>query len=91
MNSRLASQLQEILHEPRHELANEKPLHVTASTLSRARVEEMTATTVVGTLGPDDAERFRELVQEIAEQYRLQASVTLKAGSFSVRFERFNA
>jgi DNA-binding response OmpR family regulator len=73
------------------ELVNEKPLRVAASTLSRARVEEMTATTVVGTLGRDDEELFRELVEEMAEEYALHASITLNNGSFSVRFERSDA
>jgi hypothetical protein len=91
MNSRLASQLHETLSEPSREPANENALRVTATTLSRARADEMTATTVVGTLGRDDAEMFRELVQEIADEYGLQAKVTFTIGSFSVRFERSDA
>ena len=90
VNSTLPSQLQEILEESRArpELVNEKPLRVAASTLSRAPLEQMTATTVVGVLARDDVEAFRDLVQEIANQYGLDAQVKVNVGSFSVRFER---
>ena len=88
MNSRLAFQLHEILSEPRHELANEKPLRVAASMLSRAPVHQMTATTVVGALGEDDADAVCGLVQEIADEYELDAKITFHDGSFSVRFAR---
>lgn len=92
MNSRLASQLDEILNQPdpRTELVNEKPLWVAASMLSRAPVDQMTATTVVGTLGRDDADAFCGLVQEIADEYELDARITFNVGFFSVRFERGN-
>jgi hypothetical protein len=49
----------------------------------------MTATTVVGVLGRDDLEAVRALVHDIADEYGLDATVTVKVGSFSVRFERF--
>jgi hypothetical protein len=48
----------------------------------------MRATTVVGVLGRDDVSAFRALVREIADDYGLDASVTLNVGSFSVRFTR---
>jgi hypothetical protein len=90
MNSRLASQLQEILNEPQPhpELLSEKPLRVAASMLGRAPVHQMTATTVVGALGREDVDAFCGLVQEIAAEYELDATITFHVGSFSVRFER---
>jgi hypothetical protein len=90
MSSRLASQLQEILNEPQPhaELLNDKPPRVAASMLRRAPVLQMIATTVVGALGRDDVDRFCGLVQEVADEYELEATITFHVGSFSVRFER---
>jgi hypothetical protein len=56
--------------------------------LSHAPAYEMTATTVVGALGRDDVEAFRALVRDIADEYGLDASVTVNVGPFSVRFRR---
>ena len=91
MNPSLARDLEDILNKPTPdaELANESPLRVAASMLSRAPTHEMTATTVVGILGRDNVEAFIALVHDIADEYGLDATVTVKVGSFSVRFERF--
>jgi hypothetical protein len=91
VNPSLARDLEGILNKPAAhvELASESPLRVAASMLSRTPTHEMTATTVVGVLGRDDIEAFRTLVQDIADEYGLDATVTVKVGSFSVRFERF--
>jgi hypothetical protein len=90
VNPSLARDLEGILKKPAAhvELASESLLRVAASMLSRAPTHEMTATTVVGVLGRDDVEAFRALVHDIADEYGLDATVTLKVGSFSVRFER---
>ena len=91
MNPSLARDLEGILNKSaaRVELASESPLRVAASMLSRAPTHEMAATTVVGVLGRDEVEAFRALVRDIADEYGLAATVTVKVGSFSVRFERF--
>ena len=90
MNPSLPRQLDHILNKPAPdaELANEAPLVVAARTLSHAADYEMTATTVVGVLGRDDVDAFRSRVRMIADEYGLRATVTIKVGSFSVRFER---
>jgi hypothetical protein len=89
LNPTLALQVADILAEPAHpELACQGALVVAARMLSEASEYAMTATTVVGVLGRDDAEEFRSLVQDIAEEFDLDASITLKTGSFSVRFSR---
>jgi hypothetical protein len=91
VNPSLARDLEGILNKPAAHVgrASESPLRVAASMLSRARTHDMTATTVVGVLGRDDVEAFRALVHDIANEYGLAATVTVKVGSFSVRFERF--
>ena len=89
LNPTLALQVTDILAEPaRPDLASQGALVVAARMLSDASEDAMTATTVVGVLGRDDAEEFRSLVQDIAEEFGLDAAVTLKTGSFSVRFSR---
>jgi hypothetical protein len=90
LNPFLARDLADILREPtpRDQLDNEGPLLVAARMLSHAAEYEMTATTVVGVLGRDDVDEFRALVQDIADEFGLEATVQLKVGSFSVRFSR---
>jgi hypothetical protein len=56
-----------------------------------ARESAMTATTVIGVLGRDDVDEFRSLAQDIAEEFCIDASVTLNRDSFSVRFSRLPA
>jgi hypothetical protein len=69
-------------------LACESPLRVAAATLSRASSNEITATTVVGILGKDDASAFQELVGDIAAEFGLETRIRMHVGSFSVRFSR---
>jgi hypothetical protein len=90
MNPTLASQLHAIVEAPtpRTQRISARPLRVAASMLSRAPVNDMTATTVVGTVANDDLDAFCGLVHEIADEYGLDARITVKVGSFSVRFER---
>jgi hypothetical protein len=90
LNPTLALQVTDILDQRprRRELACEGALVVAARMLSGAAEYAMTATTVVGVLGGDDIDEFRSLVQDIAEEFDLDAEVRLKMGSFSVRFAR---
>ena len=90
INPSLARELAEILSEPRVRdgLACDGPLLVAARLLSGAARYEMTATTVVGVLGRDDMDAFDSLVNTIAQDFGLEATVKLKVGSFSVRFSR---
>jgi hypothetical protein len=90
VNPTLALQVTDILDGKTRsaELACQGALIVAARMLGGAPEFAMTATTVVGVLGRDDVDEFRALVQDIAEEFGLDASVTLKAGSFSVRFSR---
>ena len=69
-------------------LKSAAPLEIASRMLSSAAAHEMTATTVVGVLGYDDAEAFRSLVAEISAEYGLEATVKLQLGSYSVRFSR---
>jgi hypothetical protein len=93
VNPTFALQLTDILAGPvpHAELASQAALVVAARMLSDAGEYAMTATTVIGVLGCDDADEFRSLVQDIAEEFGLDASVTLKRGSYSVRFSRLPA
>ena len=59
-----------------------------AATLSRASADEITAATVVGIIGADDLTSFERLVDEIADEFDLEASMEIAVGSFSVRFTR---
>jgi hypothetical protein len=56
--------------------------------LSNAQSHEVTATTVVGILGRDDAAAFEALVADIAEDFGLETRIQMHVGSFSVRFSR---
>ncbi len=88
----LARQLGEVIGTDRPgsytRLASESPLRVAAATLSGAQLDQVTATTVVGVLGQDDASAFEELVAEIAEEFGLESRIGMRVGSFSVRFSR---
>jgi hypothetical protein len=70
------------------ELAPTGQLLVAARMLSNAAADEMSTTTVVGVLTNYDIDEFRSLVESIAEEFGLRATVRLTAGSFSVRFSR---
>lgn len=90
MNKLLTRQLREVGASScaRPELSCESQLRVAANTLSRAHVDEISATTVVGVLGRDDLAAFEALVAEIGNELDLDARVRLHVGSFSVRFTR---
>jgi poly(3-hydroxybutyrate) depolymerase len=91
-NPTLALQVTDILAGPaRPELACERALVVAARMLDGAAEHAMTATTVVGVIGRDDVDEFRSLVQDIAEEFGLDAEIRLKTGSFSVRLSRLSA
>ena len=88
-NPTSALRVTNILAAPaRPELRTEGALVVAARMLSGSPDYAMTATTVVGVLGRDDVDEFRSLVQDIADEFGLNAVVRLKTGSFSVRFSR---
>jgi hypothetical protein len=72
----------------RVEPASQTLLLVAARTLSDSPEWSMTAITGVGVIDEDDVDDLRRLVQDIAEELGLDASVRLKTGSFSVRFSR---
>jgi len=90
MNPAMVREVETILHEPARPvtLKAEGPLVVAARVLCASAAHEMTATTVVGVLGLDDADAFRSLVAEIGADYGLEATVKINVGSYSVRFHR---
>jgi hypothetical protein len=90
MNPTLLGEIETILQgDPAPaKLKAASPLQVASRMLSSAPAHEMTATTVVGVLGRDDADAFRSLVADISEEYGLKAAVKLEQGSYSVRFSR---
>jgi hypothetical protein len=90
MNPALQHEIETIFQLPAApaKLKAAAPLEVASRMLSSAAPHEMTATTVVGVLGRDDADAFQSLVADIGEEYGLDATVKIRAGSFSVRFSR---
>jgi hypothetical protein len=86
----LVGQLNEILDKPESvpALKCESQLRVAAAMLRHARPGEITATTVVGVLGRDDADAFNRLVAEIGDESDLDTDVRLHVGSYAVRFSR---
>jgi hypothetical protein len=86
----LAKQLEELLRSRpgAHELPYERALRVGAASLRRGAADEITSTTIVGSLLTNDHEDFETLVADIAEEFGLDATIRLWAGSFSVRFCR---
>ncbi len=91
MNKLLNQQLAEVLtgagFRPRSRLNCEGALRVGAGTLCRAAPGEITATTVVCDLPGADLDTFEWLVQDIADEYGLEANIQQQqAGSYSVRF-----
>jgi hypothetical protein len=92
LNQLLARQIHEAI-APRQpgrcsELECERSLRVAAATLSGAQSDEITATTVVGTLGRDDVAAVEALVAAIAREFGLESRVRTNVGSYSVRFSR---
>lgn len=92
MNLSWMRELADILNvaPPPEELACTEQLLVAARMLNGGAADQMTATTVVGVLGGDDVDALRSLVDAIAQDFGLEASVRVRAGSFSVRFSRPN-
>jgi hypothetical protein len=90
MNPALQRQIETIFQVPSApaKLKAAAPLEVASRMLSSAAPHEMTATTVVGVLGRDDADAFHSLVADISAEYGLKATVKLQQGSYSVRFSR---
>jgi hypothetical protein len=43
---------------------------------------------VVGVLGADDITAFEDLVEDIADEFGVDATIEFQVGSFSVRFSR---
>jgi hypothetical protein len=92
MNQLLARQLAETVES--HGSGNciglgcEAQLRIAAATVGDASPGLITATTVVGVLGQDDAVAVQALVSEIAHQFRLKTEFRVRLGSFSVRFSR---
>jgi hypothetical protein len=90
MKKLVAQQLDEVLAQAAvcPGLACERQLRVGAATLTRADSTEITATTVVGTIGRGEHEALEDLVEAIAKEFAIQARVRFGAASFSVRFSR---
>jgi hypothetical protein len=93
MNPILARDLAEVLGEPTDsfQLAREQRLRSAALLVSHGPDGAITTTTVVGVLGRDDEGQLRALVERIANDYGLEAAVTVKRGSFSARLGRGSA
>jgi hypothetical protein len=88
VNNLLHQQLEALLANTpsRAALKFESALRVGAGTQCRGEWSQITATTVVCEVPPDEIEAFRSLVEEIAEEYGLDASIRQNPGSYSVRF-----
>jgi hypothetical protein len=89
MNKLLHQQLDELLtNSPAisSDLECESALRVGAATLCHAAPNQITATTVVCNLKDADFGRFESLVQDVADDYGLEASIQWHAGAYSVRF-----
>jgi hypothetical protein len=89
MKNLLNQQLDELLANspiPNTELQCEGALRVGAATLCRVAPNEITATTVMCDLHEGMVDVFESLVQAIADEYGLEASIHHRAGSCSVRF-----
>ena len=89
MNNLLQEQLHEVLTKSANSAALEceRALRVGAATLYRARLGEVTATTVVCNLAKDEIDAVESLAAEVADEYGLEASIQeQQSGSYSVRF-----
>jgi hypothetical protein len=96
MNQLLARQIAEAVQTrpPRASrgLGCEDSLRAAAATLRHAGPRDITATTVVGTLSPDDAAAIEQLVADIATEYGLNYRLSRRyPRAFSVHFSRFNS
>jgi hypothetical protein len=89
MNNLLQEQLDEVLTKSARgaTLEYERALRIGAETLCRARVGEITATTIVCNIADDEIDAVESRVADIAEEYGLEASIRRQQpGSYSVRF-----
>ena len=88
MNTLLNRQLDELLTNPTSstQLKCEHALRVGAATLCRAGPNEITATTVVCDLAGDDVNALERVVQDIADEYGVEATIRQQFGSCSVHF-----
>jgi hypothetical protein len=88
MNKLLNQQLDELLTNSAvtsTDLECESALRVGAATLCRAP-NEITATTVVCNVADADFVIFDSLVQDITDEYGLEAIIKWQPGGYSVRF-----
>jgi hypothetical protein len=89
MNKLLNQQLDELLTDScvtSTDLECENALRVGAATLCGAAAGGITATTVVCNLADAAFDTFESLVQDIADDYGLEASMKWQAGAYAVRF-----
>ena len=69
-------------------LGCEAQLRTAAATVSDASPSVITAATVVGIFGQDDAAAIETLIADIADEFQIVTELRLHLGSFSVRFSR---
>ena len=95
MNQLLARQIEDAVGSTRDGVCSgldcEAQLRIAAATVSNAPSDLITATTVVGVFGQDDASAVEALVADIAAEFQLKSELRLHLGSFSVRFSRCQA
>jgi len=89
MNPTLVHEIETMFQAPAapSKLKCAAPLEIAACML-RSPASQTTATTVVGVLGCDDVDAFHALVAEIGSECGLDAAVTIRQGSYAVRFSR---
>ena len=92
MNPLVARQIEETVGSCRPGecigLGCEAQLRIAAATVSDAPSGLITATTVVGVFGQDDAAAIESLIADIADDFQLKTELRIHLGSFSVRFSR---
>src|SRR4051794_30894941 len=88
MNKLLTRQLDELLTDSTSntDLKCESALRVGAAMLCRARPNEITAATIVCDLAAGDVTTLECVVQDIADEYGVVATLRQHGGSYSVRF-----
>jgi hypothetical protein len=89
MNKLLNQQLDELLTDSPFtstHLECESALRIGAATLGRAAPGEIAATTVVCKVADAVVDTFESLVQEIVDEYGLEATIQWRHGGYSVRF-----
>jgi hypothetical protein len=66
----------------------ERSVRAAAAALANSTTSMITTTTLVGVLGPDDQPAFRALIDDLVDEYGLNASIELEPGWYAVRFSR---